>query len=70
MYPQLSIILHMAIKIIYKHWKSEKELEVVGTMPRAYNNQNSDRFVVERADGSLEDIIKSTVLQVIEDVSE
>ena len=56
----------MTVKIIYKHWKSGKNLEVVGTLPRALNNQSSDRFVVLRADGILEDIIKSTVLQIIE----
>lgn len=59
----------MSVKIIYKHWKSGKELEVTGTMPRALNNQNSDRFVVQRENGTLEDIIKSTVLQVIETTS-
>ena len=69
LHPELSIISHMAIKIIYKHWKSGKELEVTGTMPRALNNQSSDRFVVQRENGTLEDIIKSTVLQIIENPS-
>ena len=59
----------MTVKIVYKHWKSGKNLEVVGTLPRALNNQSSDRFVVQRENGTLEDIIKSTVLQIIENPS-
>ena len=60
----------MAIKIIYKHWKSGKELEVTGTMPQALNNQSSDRFVVQRENGTLEDVIKSTVVSVTKSVVE
>ena len=56
----------MAVKVIYKHWKTGMHLEVVGTMPKEYNNENSERFVVKRHDGTLEDVLKSTVIRVIE----
>jgi hypothetical protein len=54
------------VKVTYKHWKTGKELEVIGTMPTQYNNGISDRILVEKPDGSLEDVIKSTIVKVEE----
>ena len=54
------------IKVTYKHWKSGKLLEVVGTMPEQYNNGISDRILVQKPDGSFEDVIKTTVVRVEE----
>ena len=38
------------VKVTYKHWKTGKELEVIGTMPPQYNNGISDRILVEKPD--------------------
>ncbi len=54
------------LKVTYKHWKTGKELEVVGTMPSQYNNGISDRILVKKPDGSFEDVIKSTIIRVEE----
>ena len=55
------------IKIIYKHWKKEKTLEVTGTLPPALNNGSSERLVVRTPDGQLEDVLKNTII-TIEDI--
>lgn len=52
------------VKVTYKHWKTGKELEVIGTMPPQYNNGISDRILVKTADGSFEDVLKSTIIKV------
>jgi hypothetical protein len=54
------------IEVIYKHWTKGHELRVVGSMPRELNNESSDRFVIEKEDGTLEDVIKNTVIRVKE----
>jgi len=56
-------------KITYKHWKTGKPLQIVGTLPEQYNNSASDRFVVLTNTGEFEDVIKTTILN-IEKVSE
>ena len=57
----------MAVKVTYKHWKTGMHLEIVGTMPKELNHENSERFVIKRSkDGVLEDVIKSTVVRIIE----
>jgi hypothetical protein len=57
------------VKVVYKHWKKEKTLEVVGTMPPELNNGSSDRLVVKTIDGKFEDVLKSTIIRV-EDYAE
>jgi len=57
------------VKVVYKHWKKEKTLEVVGTMPLELNNGSSDRLVVKTIDGKFEDVLKSTIIRV-EDYAE
>lgn len=54
------------IEVIYKHWTKGHELRVVGTMPKEYNNDSSDRFIIEKEDGTLEDVLKNTVVRVID----
>ena len=54
------------VKVTYKHWKSGKILEVIGTMPEQYNNGISDRILVQKPDGSFEDVIKTTIVRVEE----
>lgn len=54
------------IRVVYKHWKKDKQLEVVGTMPPNLNNSISDRFIVLTEDGRHEDVIKSTVIRIEE----
>lgn len=52
------------VKIIYKHWKTEEVLEVIGEMLPHLNNEKSDRFIVRLAYGKYEDILKETVIRV------
>ena len=52
------------IEVIYRHWTKGHELRVIGVMPKEYNNEYSDRFVIKKEDGTLEDIIKETVLRI------
>jgi len=52
------------VKVTYTHWKTGKELEVIGTMPPQYNKGISDRILVKKPDGSFEDVIKSTIIKV------
>ena len=54
------------VKVIYKHWTKDKQLEVVGTVPPEYNNSASDRLVIQKENGDYEDVIKSTVIRVEE----
>jgi hypothetical protein len=54
------------IELIYKHWTKGHELRVIGTMPKEYNNESSSRFVIEKEDGTLEDVIKETVIRIRE----
>ena len=56
----------VVIKVTYKHWKSGKILKVIGTMPEQYNNGISDRILVQKPDGSFEDVIKTTIVRVEE----
>lgn len=52
------------IKVIYKHWKKNETLEIIGTMPENLNNVLSDRFVVKISDGEYEDVLKDTVIRI------
>ena len=54
------------IRVVYKHWKKDKQLEVVGDMPKNLNNSISDRFIIVTEDGRHEDVIKSTVVRIEE----
>lgn len=54
------------VKVIYKHWKKDKTLEVVGTMPSELNNGSSDRLIVKTVDGNFEDVLKSTLIRIEE----
>jgi len=54
------------LKVTYKHWQTGVKLEVVGTLPKALNNEANDRIIVKRLDGTFEDVIKSTVIRVEE----
>lgn len=54
------------VRLIYKHWSKDKELEVSGTLPEELNNPSSDKFVVQLEDGSYEDVIKSTLVYMSE----
>ena len=53
------------VKVTYKHWKTGKILEVVGTMPKQYNNGMNDRILVQKPDGSFEDVIKTTIVIIV-----
>lgn len=54
------------VKVTYKHWKTGVILEVVGIVPKNYNNGSSDRILVKRPDDTFEDVIKSTIVKVEE----
>lgn len=48
------------VKVVYKHWKTGKELEVTGKIIPI--NENSDRIVVLCENGVYEDIIRDTII--------
>lgn len=52
------------VEITFKHWKTEKVLKALGTI--VFNNPGSDRLVLKNTEGSFEDIIKSTILEIQE----
>jgi len=50
------------IRVRYHHWtKPDKEYTVEGL--EVPTNPQSDRVVIERDDGTYEDILKSTILE-------
>lgn len=52
------------VRIVYKHWKNGKTLEITGVLPKALNNTASDRFIVQLEDGTFEDVLKNTVVNM------
>lgn len=50
--------------IDYRHWKTNEHLVAFGEIPEELNSNDSDRLVVKLQDGTYEDIIKSTIIQV------
>jgi len=49
------------VKIIFKHWKTGKHLQEVGTIE--HDHPDSDRLVLKRlGDGQFVDIIKNTII--------
>ena len=53
-------------KVIFKHWQSGEQLEVIGRIDPQLNHRSSDRLVVTKPDGTFEDIIKTTVIEQTE----
>jgi len=54
------------VVITYRHWKTGDLLEVKGKVVPYSKNPNSDRIVVEKDDGTYEDIIKDTIVEMYE----
>ena len=52
----------MRVVIKYKHWKTQKVLSVSGEL--VHNNPQSERLVIRKEDGSLEDIIRETIIEM------
>lgn len=53
----------MIITVTYKHWKKpEVILEAVGTV--LHDHPKSDRIVLRLLDGTYEDILKSTIVNM------
>ena len=50
-------------RIKFKHWKEDREIVEVGTMPDVLNNPMSEKFVLQTPQGDFIDIIKSTVVE-------
>jgi len=50
------------VKILFKHWKTEQVLQVEGKI--IFDHPDSDKLVVRQEDGSLEDIIKETIISI------
>ena len=50
-------------KVVFNHWQTGETLTVTGIIDPKLNNDASDRLVVTKADGSFEDIIKSTIIE-------
>ena len=53
-------------RIRFKHWKEDKEIVEVGELPAALNNPQSEKYVIQTPRGELIDIIKETVLEVVD----
>lgn len=53
-------------RVVFKHYKTGERLEVIGTLMTFNSTEYSDRIIVKKSDGSLEDIIKSTIINDIE----
>ena len=53
-------------RIRFKHWKEDKEIVEVGELPPALNNPQSEKYVIQTPRGELIDIIKETVLEVVD----
>lgn len=53
------------VKIVFTHWQTGETLTVSGHLDPNLNNRDSDRLVLTKADGSFEDIIKSTIVEQI-----
>ena len=51
------------VEVVFKHWKTGKELSVKGIIMNWVNEQ-SDRIVVKKEDGVYEDIIKTTIKEI------
>ena len=54
------------VVITYRHWKTGDLLEVKGDILPQTNNPNSDRIVVLKGDGTYEDVIKDTIIEMHE----
>ena len=53
------------VRVNYKHWQTGEELFIVGAILTRVN-EDSDRIVVKTDDGHYEDIIKTTIIEIIE----
>ena len=51
------------VRVVYKHYKKDKELECEGILFEKLN-KISDRIVVIRDDDTYEDIIKDTIVSL------
>ena len=52
----------MKVEVKFKHWQTEEELIVFGEV--VHDNANSERIVVKKEDGTFEDIIKDTIVEL------
>jgi hypothetical protein len=53
------------VRIKFKHWKTDKLLEVEGERVD-YNSPQSDRYLILKENGAYEDIIKETIVEINE----
>ena len=51
------------VKVVYKHYKKDKELQCEGKLYEKVNDI-SDRIVVIKDDNTYEDIIKDTIVSL------
>jgi len=54
------------VKITFKHWITGEECVREGTLPAVFNNQLSDRYLLCMENNEWEDIIKETVVEIVE----
>ena len=55
-------VLTKMIRVKFQHWKTDKELQVIGEV--VHDNANSERIVVKKEDGTYEDVIKDTIIEI------
>lgn len=54
------------IKVKFKHWKTGKLLEVSGHKVTYNSCSQSDRYILLKENGTYEDIIKATIVDIQE----
>jgi hypothetical protein len=53
------------VKVTFEHWTTGEHLTVVGHIFR-HMNESSEWMVIQKEDGSFEDIIKTTIVSIEE----
>ena len=51
------------VEIVFKHWKTGDHLTRIGRI--VHDNPASDRLILKLDNGSYEDIIKETIVEVV-----
>ena len=51
-------------RVEFTHYKDGTPLSVSGEIPKNLNNQNSDYLFVEKSDGRIEAVLKTTITKI------
>lgn len=53
------------VTITFKHYRTGENISMNGILPEVYNPENSDLYVLMKQDGTLEDIRKESVVEIL-----